>query len=62
MRLPDPEEQPTLTIPEAGRMLGLSRAAAYRAAQTGYLPTIEVSERRRMVPTAALRLLLQVDR
>ena len=30
----------TLTVAEAGKVLGISRAAAYRAAQTGELPGV----------------------
>lgn len=30
----------TLTVPETAKMLGVSRAAAYRAAQTGELPGV----------------------
>lgn len=54
----NPIEMPTVSIPEAGRLLGLDRSAAYRAAKNGYLPTVQVSERRWVVPTAALRALL----
>ena len=54
-RIPlDPSETPTLSIPEAGSYFGLDRNAAYRAAKKGYLPTVQVSERRWVVPTAAL--------
>ncbi len=61
MRLPDPEDQPTLTIwPEAGRALGISRSAAYSGAASGEIPTIRIG-RRVLVPTAALRNLLQMD-
>jgi len=60
MKVPNPEEQPTMTIPEAARWLGLSRAAAYRAAETGHLPTVQISERRKMVPTAELRRMLKL--
>lgn len=31
--LPDPHERPTLTVPEAGAIFGLSRSAAYEAAR-----------------------------
>ena len=44
---------PTLTIPEAGRLLGISRSAAYRAAAKGEIPTIRIG-RRLLVPTAKL--------
>jgi excisionase family DNA binding protein len=59
-RVPDPEARPLLTVGEAGALLGLSRSAAYRAAEAGQLPTIRLGARL-CVPTAALRRLLQLD-
>ncbi len=60
-RVPKSEEQPTLTVwPEAGQALGLSRASAYAAAERGDIPTIRVG-RRLLVPTAALRRMLELD-
>lgn len=47
----------TASVPEAGRELGLSRNAAYLAAQRGELPTIKMG-RRILVPRAALEALL----
>jgi excisionase family DNA binding protein len=47
----------TLTVEEAGRLLGVSRGAAYRAAACGQIPTIRVG-RRLLVPTAQLHQLL----
>ena len=44
---------PTITIPEAARLLGISRSAAYRAAERGEIPTIRIG-RRLLVPTAKL--------
>ncbi len=41
----------TITVEEAGRILGISRSAAYRAANAGQIPTIRVG-RRLLVPTA----------
>jgi hypothetical protein len=60
-KVPDPRETPALSIPEAGHLLGLDRNAAYRAARQGYLPTVQVSERRWLVPTAALLSLLGLN-
>jgi excisionase family DNA binding protein len=60
VRVPEPTEHPTLTVPEAGRFLGLGKASAYAAAERGDLPTIRVG-RRLLVPTAALRRMLQLD-
>lgn len=59
--IPSPLERPTLDIPEAGAYLGLNRVASYRAAKDGRLPTVQISERRWKVPTAALRVLLGLD-
>ncbi|MFB8235568.1 helix-turn-helix domain-containing protein [Kitasatospora purpeofusca] len=58
--LPDPQVQPTMTVPQAGRYLGLQKAASYNAARRGEIPTISVG-RRLLVPTAKLRALLGID-
>lgn len=58
--VPDPAERPTLTVAEAGRYLGLAKASAYEAVHRGQIPSIRVG-RRLLVPTAALRRLLQLD-
>lgn len=59
--LPDPEVQPTLPVwPETGRILGLSKASVYAAVACGEVPSIRVG-RRLLVPTAALRRMLQLD-
>jgi excisionase family DNA binding protein len=47
----------TLTIEEAGEILGLSRCSAYTAAEKGEIPNIRVG-RRRIVPRAALERML----
>ncbi len=54
----DPATTPVLDIPEGGAYLGLDRNRAYRAAKAGHLPTVQVSERRWVVPTAALLRML----
>lgn len=41
---------PTMTVEQAGELLGISRRSAYRAASTGELPTIKLG-RRLLVPT-----------
>lgn len=58
--VPDPDECPTLTVPEAGLILGLGKASAYEAASRGDIPTIRIG-RRLVVPTAGLRRLLLLD-
>jgi excisionase family DNA binding protein len=57
---PRPEDQPTMSVEDAGRLCGLGRSAAYEAARRGELPTIHFG-RRVVVPTAALRKLLAID-
>jgi excisionase family DNA binding protein len=48
----------TLTIDEAARELGISKASAYEAARTGELPTIKIGKRI-LVPVVALERMLQ---
>jgi excisionase family DNA binding protein len=47
----------TVTVEEAGTILGIGRATAYAAAGTGDLPVLRIG-RRLLVPTAALRRML----
>ena len=59
--LPNPETTPTVPLwPTAGRALGLGRTATYAAARDGSIPTIKLGPRRWLVPTAALRRMLQL--
>ncbi len=60
MTIPEPKDRPTLTVEEAGEILGLGRSGAYDAAKRGEIPTIRFG-RRLVVPTAALRRLLAID-
>lgn len=56
--VPDLTAMPaTMTIPEAARLLGISRSAAYRAVARGEIPTIRIG-RRLLVPTAKLYTML----
>jgi excisionase family DNA binding protein len=48
----------TLSITEAGRLLGYGRDTAYDAARRGVLPTVLVGRRKRRVPTHRLLELL----
>jgi len=50
-------ERQTLTVEEAGRVLGISRTLAYRAARQGELPVIRIG-RRYLVLKAELQRLL----
>lgn len=58
--LPRAEQCPTVSVDAAAKALGVSRASAYAAAKSGEIPTIRVG-RRMVVPTAALRRLLELD-
>ena len=55
-----PTDRLTVTIPEAARLLGVSRESAYKAARAGQIPTVAFG-RRRLVPVARLRALLGLD-
>jgi Helix-turn-helix domain len=50
-------ERLTYDVPEAGRLLGLSRNGAYAAAKAGLIPVLNVG-RRKLVPKAALHQML----
>jgi excisionase family DNA binding protein len=47
----------TLTVEEAGRILGIGRNSAYEAAQRGEIPTIKIGKRL-LVPVRRLQRLL----
>jgi excisionase family DNA binding protein len=49
---PDPETKPTLTVEEAGRVLGVSRTIAYAMARDGRWPVIRANTRL-IIPTVA---------
>ena len=51
-------ERLTVTVEEAGRMLGIGRGLAYEAANRGEIPTVRVGKRL-LVPRAALERLLK---
>jgi excisionase family DNA binding protein len=51
-------ERETLNVEEAGRILGLGRDAAYRAARSGEIPALRIG-RRLLVPKAALGRMLE---
>ncbi len=50
----------TLSVPRAGQILGLGRAAAYEAAKRGEIPVITMG-RRKLVPVRALEEMLKLD-
>ncbi len=51
-------EKQTLSIYEAGKVLGIGRSAAYEAARKGELPVLKIG-RRLLVPIVALERLLE---
>lgn len=51
---------PTITVEHAGKILGISRRSAYRAANRGEIPTLRIG-RRLLVPSAKLLALLGLD-
>ncbi len=48
----------TITVPEAARMLGISRGLAYEMAREGTIPTLRFG-RRMVIPLVAIERLLQ---
>lgn len=57
LTLDDIRSRPSLTVPEAGRVLGLGQVAAYRAVRNGDIPSIRIGARI-VVPTPRLLALL----
>lgn len=58
--VPEPTERPTVTVDEAAQILGISRSSAFSAVRRGDIPSLQIG-RRLVVPTAALRRMLQLD-
>ena len=58
--VPNPADHPTMQVDEVAVALGMSRASAYEGVKTGEIPSIRIG-RRFLVPTAAVRRLLQLD-
>ncbi len=54
----DKPEAVTMSVPEAGRRLGIGRNAAYDAAARGEIPMIRIG-RRMLVPRAAFDRMLE---
>ena len=52
-----PNESLTITVPEAGELLGLSRNAAYEAVARGEIPSVRVGKRI-LVPRAGIEQML----
>src|SRR5208282_4582074 len=58
--IPAGNDRLVLTVPEAGDLLGISRAFAYELVARGELPVIRLG-RRRLVPKRALMALIDPD-
>lgn len=58
MKNPDCDECLVYNVPEAGKLLGLTKNAAYVAAKRGDLPTIRIGKLIR-VPKAALHAMIE---
>lgn len=59
--VPLAEEQPVLPLwPDTARILGVGRSQVYKCATAGSIPVIRLGGRL-VVPTAALRRMLQLD-
>lgn len=57
MNIDDIRSRTTITVPEAGEILGIGRDAAYAAAKVGDIPTLRLG-RRLVVPVPALIAML----
>lgn len=55
--LPDPKFEPTISVEQAAKILGVSRGLAYQAVRWGQLPALRIGRRLR-VPTAPLLRLI----
>jgi excisionase family DNA binding protein len=60
VRVPDPETEPTVTVERAAALLGISRGQGYEGVRVGDIPSIKIG-RRIVIPSAALRRLLELD-
>ncbi|RMI28412.1 helix-turn-helix domain-containing protein [Nocardia stercoris] len=52
--------EPTISIPDAARLLGIGRSTLYAAVKSGELPAIRVGNRVR-IPSKSIRRILQVE-
>lgn len=58
--IPDPHEQPTITVKEAAALLGISERSAYEAAHRGEIPVLRLG-RRMTVPTVLVLRMIGLD-
>jgi len=52
--------EPTISVPDAARLLGIGRSTIYAAAQTGAIPAVRIGNRVR-IPSIWLRRSLQIE-
>ena len=58
--VPDPADAPTMQVEQVAKAFHISRAKAYEAVKSGDIPATKLG-RRIVVPTAAVRRMLQLD-
>ena len=56
--MPKRADRKTLSVPEAGKLLGLGRNTTYQAVHRGEIPVIKIGTRL-LVPVAALERMLE---
>jgi hypothetical protein len=61
VNLPTPQERPTLTVRVAAEIMGIGAQTYYEGAARGNLPSLRLSPRRIVVPTAQLWALLGME-
>jgi predicted DNA-binding transcriptional regulator AlpA len=59
-KIPRPEDEPTLKVPQIMEIYGISETAAYDAIRRGDIPSLRIG-RRVVCPTAAIRRHLGID-
>ena len=52
------QERLVVSVEEAGKLLGISRTTAYECVRRGLIPALRISERRWIVPKAAIAQML----
>jgi excisionase family DNA binding protein len=58
--IPTATETPTMTVEEAGALLGISRSSAYEACRRGEIPALRIGSRW-IIPTISIRAMLGLD-
>ncbi len=53
------QERTTLSVPEAAKVLGVSRSLAFRMVERGELPALRLGQKRLVVPTVAIVRMLE---